>query len=294
MQLYVDEYTDFMANVKHKSLNTIQSYKRDVNHYIEYLNETGINDFDNVTSSNVTSYLTFLEKKGRSASTVSRALAAVRSFYIFMLQNGNIECDPTSKLETPHVERKLPTVLSSSEIEALLSQPNDTDNKGCRDKAMLELLYATGIRVSELISLSVDDINLELNFVKVSGEKKTRIVPFGNKAHKALKKYISQARLDMIKDENEKALFVNCNGSMLSRQGFWKILKQYQHDAKIFTDITPHVLRHSFAAHLLENGADIESIQEMMGHADKTSTQIYSRIVSSKLQDVYLKAHPRA
>ncbi len=294
MQVYIEKYTDFIANVKHKSVNTVESYKRDLNHYIEYLNNSGISNFEAVTANNVTSYLTFLEHKGKAASTVSRALAALKSFYIFMIQNGDIELNPTLKLETPHVERKLPTILSGEEIDALLAQPNESDVKGCRDKAMLELLYATGIRVSELISLNVDDVNLRLNFIKIAGDKKERIVPIGTKAHNALSKYIRKARSKMIKDKTEIALFVNCNGTKLSRQGFWKLLKQYQHDANIQTEITPHVLRHSFAAHLLENGADLKSIQEMMGHADKTSTQIYSRIVSTKLQDVYIKAHPRA
>ena len=293
MQVYIDKYTDFMTNVKHKSISTVESYKRDVNRYMEYLNNSGINNINTVTSNNITSYLSFLEERGKAASTVSRALAALKSFYIFMIQNGSVDNNPTLTLESPHVERKLPTVLSGKEIDALLDAPDSSD-KGCRDKAMLELLYATGIRVSELIELKVSDVNLTLNYIKIYGDKKDRNVPFGNKAHKALVKYIKKIRPNMIKDKSEEYLFVNCNGSKISRQGFWKLVKQYQHDANINKDITPHMLRHSFAAHLLENGADIKSIQEMMGHADKASTQIYSRIVSTKIHDVYAKAHPRA
>lgn len=294
MEIYINEYADFMTNVGHKSLNTVESYKRDVNQYMDYLSDEGVDDPCAVTSQNVDSYLHYLQDCGRAASTVSRALAAVRSFYVFMIQSGNVESDPTAELEVPKVEKKLPVILDGSEVEKLLEQPKCIDGKGYRDKAMLELLYATGIRVSELINLSINDVNLQMSFLRTTGVKKERLIPMGHKAHKALVDYIEKARPGMIKDENEKALFVNCNGARLSRQGFWKLLKNYQIDAGIKTEITPHVLRHSFAAHLLENGAPLQSIQEMMGHADISSTQVYSRLISSKLQSVYAKAHPRA
>lgn len=294
MNTYVDEYTSFMTNVRHKSMNTVESYKRDVTQYITYLNESGIKDATLATKTTVLSYLLSLQKKGKATSTVSRTLASLRSFYLFMMQNGRVTSNPTSNLEAPHVEKKTPQILAGDEVERLLEQPDTSDNKGIRDKAMLELLYATGIRVSELINLDITDINIPMSFIRCRGGRKERIIPMGNKAKEAMDNYINNARDYMLKDENETALFVNCNGMRLSRQGFWKLIKHYRSEAGIQTEITPHTLRHSFAAHLLENGADLHSIQEMMGHADISSTQVYSRVVNSKIKDVYAKAHPRA
>ena len=294
MNTYVKEYTSFMTDIRHKSLNTVESYKRDVTQYISYLDGTGVTDISSTTKTTVLSYLLYLQKEGRASSTVSRTLASLRSYYLFMMQNGVVKSNPTSNLEAPHVEKKIPKILSGEEVELLLEQPKNCDNKGIRDKAMLELLYATGIRVSELINLDVSDVNVPMSFVRCKGGKKERIIPMGHQAKDALENYINNVRKYMVKDENETALFVNCSGARLSRQGFWKLIKYYQHIAGIETDITPHTLRHSFAAHLLENGADLHSIQEMMGHADISSTQIYSRMMNSKSKDVYAKAHPRA
>ena len=294
MNTYVKEYTSFMTDIRHKSLNTVESYKRDVTQYISYLDGTGVTDISSTTKTTVLSYLLYLQKEGRASSTVSRKLASLRSYYLFMMQNGLVKSNPTSNLEAPHVEKKIPKILSGEEVELLLEQPKDCDNKGIRDKAMLELLYATGIRVSELINLDVSDVNVPMSFVRCKGGKKERIIPMGHQAKDALENYINNVRKYMVKDENETALFVNCSGARLSRQGFWKLIKYYQHIAGIETDITPHTLRHSFAAHLLENGADLHSIQEMMGHADISSTQVYSRMMNSKIKDVYAKAHPRA
>ena len=294
MNTYVKEYTSFMTDIRHKSLNTVESYKRDVTQYISYLDGTGVTDISSTTKTTVLSYLLYLQKEGRASSTVSRTLASLRSYYLFMMQNGVVKSNPTSNLEAPHVEKKIPKILSGEEVELLLEQPKNCDNKGIRDKAMLELLYATGIRVSELINLDVSDINVPMSFVRCKGGKKERIIPMGHQAKDALGNYINNVRKYMVKDENETALFVNCSGARLSRQGFWKLIKYYQHIAGIETDITPHTLRHSFAAHILENGADLHSIQEMMGHADISSTQVYSRMMNSKIKDVYAKAHPRA
>lgn len=294
MNTYVKEYTSFMTDIRHKSLNTVESYKRDVTQYISYLDGTGVTDISSTTKTTVLSYLLYLQKEGRASSTVSRTLASLRSYYLFMMQNGAVKSNPTSNLEAPHVEKKIPKILSGEEVELLLEQPKNCDNKGIRDKAMLELLYATGIRVSELINLDVSDVNVPMSFVRCKGGKKERIIPMGHQAKDALENYINNVRKYMVKDENETALFVNCSGARLSRQGFWKLIKYYQHIAGIETDITPHTLRHSFAAHLLENGADLHSIQEMMGHADISSTQVYSRMMNSKIKDVYAKAHPRA
>lgn len=294
MNTYVKEYTSFMTDIRHKSLNTVESYKRDVTQYISYLDGTGVTDISSTTKTTVLSYLLYLQKEGRASSTVSRTLASLRSYYLFMMQNGVVKTNPTSNLEAPHVEKKIPKILSGEEVELLLEQPKNCDNKGIRDKAMLELLYATGIRVSELINLDVSDVNVPMSFVRCKGGKKERIIPMGHQAKDALENYINNVRKYMVKDENETALFVNYSGARLSRQGFWKLIKYYQHIAGIETDITPHTLRHSFAAHLLENGADLHSIQEMMGHADISSTQVYSRMMNSKIKDVYAKAHPRA
>ena len=294
MNTYVEEYTSFMTNVRHKSMNTIESYRRDVTQYITYLAKSGIQDASMATKTTILSYLLSMQKEGKATSTVSRTLASLRSFYLFMMQNGQIASNPTSNLEAPHVEKKQPQILAGRDVELLLEQPKTDDNKGIRDKAMLELLYATGIRVSELINLDIDDINIPMSFIRCRGGKKERIIPMGNKAREAIEKYINSARLYMLKDETETALFVNCSGVRLSRQGFWKLIKHYRNEAGIKTEITPHTLRHSFAAHLLENGADIHSIQEMMGHADISSTQVYSRMMNSKIKDVYAKAHPRA
>ena len=288
MNTYVKEYTSFMTDIRHKSLNTVESYKRDVTQYISYLDGTGVTDISSTTKTTVLSYLLYLQKEGRASSTVSRTLASLRSYYLFMMQNGVVKSNPTSNLEAPHVEKKIPKILSGEEVELLLEQPKNCDNKGIRDKAMLELLYATGIRVSELINLDVSDVNVPMSFVRCKGGKKERIIPMGHQAKDALENYINNVRKYMVKDENETALFVNCSGARLSRQGFWQLI------AGIETDITPHTLRHSFAAHLLENGADLHSIQEMMGHADISSTQVYSRMMNSKIKDVYAKAHPRA
>lgn len=294
MLKYVDAFAIFMDNTRHKSSNTIQSYKRDVSQYIKYLNLNGITDISKTTQKTVTSYLDTLKTQGKASSTVSRTLASLKSFYMFISEENSQITNPTKNLEAPHVEKKLPKVLSTSDVDRLLEQPSQKEPKGIRDKAMLELLYATGIRVSELISLKVSDINLSIGFIKCHTDKKERYIPIGNIAKSALKKYINDARPILASNDNEDILFVNCNGSSLSRQGFWKIIKQYSEQAEISADITPHTIRHSFAAHLLENGADLKSIQEMLGHSDISSTQVYSHLVKSKIKDVYARSHPRA
>lgn len=294
MLKYVDAFAIFMDNTRHKSSNTIQSYKRDVSQYIKYLNLNGITDISKTTQKTVASYLDTLKTQGKASSTVSRTLASLKSFYMFISEENSQIANPIKNLESPHVEKKLPKILSTSDVDRLLEQPSQKEPKGIRDKAMLELLYATGIRVSELISLKVSDINLSIGFIKCHTDKKERYIPIGNIAKTALKKYINDARPILATNDNEDVLFVNRNGSSLSRQGFWKIIKQYSEQARISADITPHTIRHSFAAHLLENGADLKSIQEMLGHSDISSTQVYSHLVKSKIKDVYARSHPRA
>lgn len=294
MTAYIDRYTDFMTNVCHKTLNTIESYKRDVVKYLTYLSKHNVSNLNMTTRTTVLSYLLELQNSGRASSTISRNLASIRSFYEFLKQDGIVEIDPTESLSAPHVEKKPPKVLSSDDVNLLLEQPKLSDNKGIRDKAMLEVLYAAGIRVSELIGLNITDINIQMGFVRCRNSKSERIVPIGSKAVESLRVYLDIARPAMVHDEREMSLFVNCSGGRISRQGFWKIIKQYQHSAGIKTEITPHTLRHSFAAHLIENGADLESIKTMMGHADIASTQVYTCFINEKLKNVYEHAHPRA
>ena len=253
-----------------------------------------IHNIANTNKTTVIAYLLHLQKKGRATSTISRNLASIRSFYQYLTKSGVINSDPTEDLESPKVEKKLPQILSTKEVELLLEQPKCDDLKGYRDKAMLELLYATGIRVSELICLNVSDVNLEMGFIRCNKGNKERMIPIGSLSIQALNEYLTKSRNLLIQRSDEKALFVNVNGKRLTRQGFWKIIKQYKNQAKINKDITPHTLRHSFAAHLLENGADLKSIQEMLGHSDISSTQVYAQIAKNRIKEVYKKTHPRA
>lgn len=294
MEVLVQKYINFLERDKRLSLNTLQSYRRDVEQYITYLAEMNLHNIASTNKVTVITYLLHLQKKGRATSTISRNLASIRSFYQYLAKNKVIEQDPTADLESPKVEKKLPQILSTQEVELLLEQPKCVDLKGYRDKAMLELLYATGIRVSELISLNITDINIDGGFIKCNKGLRERMIPIGSMAITALKEYLSKSRGLLIQRSDEKSVFVNINGKRLTRQGFWKIIKLYKNQAKISKDITPHTLRHSFAAHLLDNGADLRSIQEMLGHSDISSTQIYAQIARNRLKDVYKKTHPRA
>lgn len=290
---YLSEYEIWLAKEKKASANTLSSYLRDVRQFSDWLGGEGI-ALPQATQSDIKQYAKFLNAKGKSDATVVRSIASLKSFYGYMLAAHSILANPAKGFTPSKLERKLPEILSSKEVDLFLDQPDVSDEKGCRDKAMLELLYATGIRVSELISLDIHDINLVLGFIRCTGKGKERIVPLYKAAVRALSTYIERVRPQLLEEPHEPALFVNMNGERMSRQGFWKIVKFYQEKAGIDKDITPHTLRHSFAAHLLENGADLKSIQEMLGHADISSTQIYTQLVNQKLRDVYTKAHPRA
>jgi len=294
MKDLVLSFLTFLEKDKRLSQNTLQSYRRDVEQYITYLNELKIHNVKSTNKATVITYLLHLQKKGRATSTISRNLASLRSFHQYLTKNNVIESDPTDKLESPKVEKKLPQILSTKEVELLLDQPKCDDLKGFRDKAMLELLYATGIRVSELICLDLADVNLDMGFIKCCKGTRERMIPLGSLSIQAINEYLSKSRGLLIQRSDETALFVNVNGKRLTRQGFWKIIKQYKNLAKINKDITPHTLRHSFAAHLLENGADLRSIQEMLGHSDISSTQVYAQIAKNRIKEVYKKTHPRA
>ncbi len=289
----LDLYERYLAEEKKASPNTLSSYLRDVNQFRRWLEGEGLSE-EQAVQADVEAYTKALSAKGKSVATVTRSLASLKSFYAFLQREGRVEANPAKGIAPAKVERKLPQILTSKEVELFLEQPDAADAKGCRDKAMLELLYATGIRVSELIGLDLEHLNLSAGFVRCPGRGKERIIPLYQAAVRALGDYVLHVRPQMLERPNEQALFVNMSGERMSRQGFWKIIKHYQEKAGICKDITPHTLRHSFAAHLLENGADLRSIQEMLGHADISSTQIYTQLVSSKLKHVYNKAHPRA
>lgn len=294
MEDYLALYEDHLLNNKHASANTVASYMRDVRQFEQYVARNLDGDLSAVNKDRITVYFASMTNNGKSPATVARSLASIKGFYTFLQQEGIVEQNPVLSVHVVKAEKKLPQILTGKEVELLLDQPHQTDLKGYRDKAMLEVLYATGIRVSELISLNVDDVNLSVEFVKCSSGAKQRVIPLYPAAVRALEAYISEARPNMIADPNETALFVNLYGERMSRQGFWKIIKHYQQTAGIEKDITPHTLRHSFAAHLLENGADLKSIQEMLGHSDISSTQIYAQLVKQNLKSVYNKFHPKA
>ena len=286
----IKAYENYLSKVKQASANTISSYMRDIRQFAEWLG-TEVAD---ATQQNIAAYLQYLERDGRSAATVSRSLASLKNFYAYLVSSGFCEKTPVTDIHIDRGEKKLPQILTGREIELLLSQPLCVDAKGFRDKAMLEVMYATGIRVSELIDLDIDDVNLEMGVVKCTAAKKTRMIPLYPAALRALTIYIRDIRESMLAASDETALFVNVNGSRMSRQGFWKILKHYQAAAHIEKEITPHTLRHSFAVHLLENGADLNSLQELMGHCDISSTQMYTQLINQKLNKVYKKCHPKA
>ncbi|MBS5046424.1 MAG: site-specific tyrosine recombinase XerD [Firmicutes bacterium] len=291
---YIADYRTWLQEEKHASDNTLSSYLRDINQFKTWLLGAGSPDLRRVKKDTINEYMLYLSGAGKSPATITRCTASLKSFYAYMLGRGAVKTNPAKNVAALKVERKCPEILTSKEVELFLEQPKCVDEKGYRDHAMLELLYATGIRVSELIGLDVGDVNLAGGFIRCRSKTRERIIPLYRTAIKALRDYITDIRPRIISGPDEQALFVNMNGGRMSRQGFWKIIKYYQEKAEISKDITPHTLRHSFAVHLLENGADLRSIQEMLGHADISSTQIYAHIIKKHLKDVYQKAHPRA
>ena len=291
MEKQIKLFLEFLENDKRVSKNTLESYRRDIMQYADYIEENHMN-YTKTSNEEIEEYMDYLKEEGKKASTISRNLASIRSFYQYLIRTKKIKNDPTENIQSPKVEKKIPSVLTSQEVELLLEQPKDVDLKGTRDKAMLEFAYATGMRVTEIISLNIENVDLEQGFVICNTVGKKRNIPLGSISLKALKEYVEKARPILIKDENEKALFVNVNGKRLTRQGFWKIVKYYKEQAHITKDITPHVLRHSFATHLLQNGADLKAIQTMLGHSDISSTQVYMQFQDPALRNVYKKAHP--
>lgn len=293
MEKQLKLFFDFLENEKKLSSNTLQSYKRDIKQFKEYIEGKKTN-YNKATEDTIREYIEHLQDVGKKPSTISRCIASIRSFYQYELKNKKVKKDPTLNIQSPKIEKKAPSTLTSKEVALLLEQPKNFDLKGIRDKAMLEFAYATGMRVTEIISLDITDVNLEEGYVSCKTGKKQRNIPLGKMSLKALKEYVENAREILIKDNDVKALFVNINGRRLTRQGFWKIIKYYKEQAHITKDITPHVLRHSFATHLLQNGADLKSIQIMLGHSDISSTQVYMQFQDEGIKNIYAKAHPRA
>lgn len=295
MEPLIQSFIDYLTVERGLAANTLDSYGRDLKQYCLYLEEGLKISARDASRTTVVAYLLHLQKQGRTTATIARRLAALKSFYQFLVQERLLADDPTADLESPKQQKKLPRVLTVKEVEVLLNQPRTLLPSGRRDKAMLEILYATGIRVSELVSLDVEDVNLNLGYVRCLGKgNKERIVPIGSAAIRAVSSYLERAREELLRDADERALFVNHQGKRLTRQGFWKIIKRYAREAGINKPITPHTLRHSFATHLLENGADLRSVQELLGHADISTTQIYTHVTRGHLKDVYARAHPRA
>lgn len=293
VQKSIDAFVMYLHDVKKTSYNTEMSYKRDLNKMNKFLEGKGINKLSQLNDEAMVSYVLFLHENNFANSTISRHIAAIKSWNLFMLKEGMIDIDFGQNLKAPKIEKKVPGILQMDEVVKLLEEPKGKNPKELRDKAMLELLYATGIRVTELITLTTSQLNMQMNYIVCNDGYKDRIIPFGMKARDALLNYLEYSRNIMINNPKSDVLFVNCSGQSMSRQGFWKLIKYYATKAGITMEITPHTLRHSFAAHLVENGADLKSVQEMLGHSDISTTQIYANLNQNKLRDVYSKAHPR-
>lgn len=286
----IQEFITYLRNDKKSSANTEASYRRDLQKAAAFFAQQQITDVREITSTNIRSYLLYLEKQNFSSATVSRNVASLHAFFHFLFKARKIEEDPSEKLHPPKVEKKMPVILSVAQVDKLMKQPNLETVKGIRDRAMLELLYATGIRVSELINLTLSDVNLQLNFIICHDRE--RMIPFGDAARKSLQLYLGSARPRLVEGTDCQYLFPNCSGKQMSRQGFWKLLKGYAMDAGIQEDITPHTLRHSFAAHLIQNGANVRDVQQMMGHSDVSTTQMYVQMNMDHMRSVYDQYHP--
>lgn len=294
MEHLINEFMEYLQNEKNISGNTELSYRRDLKKMAAYFDQAGVQKMEEVTEADLKVYLGEMRKEKFAPATISRNIASIRAFFHYLLKKGIIREDPSEYLKAPKIQKKTPEFLTVEEVDRLLRQPSSETGKGIRDKAMLELLYATGMRVSELLNLQIEDINLSFGYVICHDSEKERVLPIGNVSRDALVRYMDKARKLFVKDTKETALFTNCSGKAMSRQGFWKVLKGYAEAAGIHRDITPHTLRHSFAVHMLQNGADIKSVQEMLGHSDISSTQVYLGLDPVKMRDVYMKAHPRS
>ena len=293
MEKEIGAFITYLHNVKNTSGNTEMSYRRDLEKVLHFMASRGIQEVKDVTAQDLIDYVKYLEDSKFAAATVSRNIASLKAFYHYMVQEGLVAEDISDKLKAPKIEKKAPEIMTPDEVVRLLDQPSGNSPKEIRDKAMLELLYATGIRVTELITLTLSDVNMQMNFILCRDRNKERIIPFGAAAKAAMERYLNGTREEMLENKKSDVLFANCSGQPMSRQGFWKLIKHYAKKADIQADITPHTLRHSFAAHLVENGADLRSVQEMLGHSDISTTQIYANLNHNHIREVYAKAHPR-
>ena len=294
MESIFTEFDQFLSQEKKLAQNSLEAYRRDIRGFGLFLRSREIHNLEEVNSAIIVAFILSLKNENRSPSTINRKVAAIRSLFHFLIDKGFVSINPALNVKSPRVEKKPPEYLSIEEVENLLAQPDDS-NKGVRDKAILELLYATGMRVSEIIEMDVNDANTKMGFVACSGEHgKARIIPLGRPARAALETYVKAYRCTFVKDEEQNALYVNYAGDRLTRQGLWKIIKYYADKAGIDKKITPQILRHSFAVHMIQNGADIKSIQELLGHEDVTATQVYLIATKNRIKEVYDKSHPRA
>lgn len=293
MERDIQTFVLYLRDVKKASDNTIMSYGRDLNKFRDYFEQQGVFEVNQITQTGLNSYVLYLEKMKFTPATISRNIASIKAFYHYLFKQRIIEDDISDILRAPKIEKKMPGIMTMKQVTDLLEQPSADTPKQLRDRAMLELMYATGIRVSEIITLKFSDVNLQMGFLACKEASKERVIPFGNKARSALLDYIEKGREALVVNPDSEVLFLNCYGQEMSRQGFWKLIKHYASLAGIKEEITPHTLRHSFAAHLVENGADLKSVQEMMGHSDLASTQIYASMNQNRIRDVYKKAHPR-
>lgn len=294
MNSALQDFLIYLKDVKNASGNTIASYQQDLKRLFGYLEKQNVTDTQKISETILNSYILNMEREGRSPATVSRHLASIKAFILYLIKRGILHEDPTERMHNPKVEKKAPVALTLDEIKRLFEEPDVSSYKGIRDKAMLELLYATGIRVSELVSLQISDVNIKNKYVTIRNIKNERVIPFGSMAKQALETYLLQARDKFVDKAESDMLFTNLNGEKMSRQGFWKIMKSYGKEAGITKEITPQILRHSFAVHMMENGADLQSVGELLGHIDVTSTQVYMQGRQKKLREVYIEAHPRA
>ena len=293
MQKEIDAFISYLHNVKKTSTNTELSYQRDLKKFVVFLEKRNISTLKEVKEDDLSAYMEYMVTEDFKPATISRNVASIKALFHFLAYEGMVDEDISGVLKAPKIEKKAPEIMTMTEVNTLLEQPKGDTPKEIRDKAMLELLYATGIRVSELITLKNEDLNLQMNYIICNHGGKERIIPFGLKARNALLNYLEHSREALVMNNKSDELFVNCSGVPMSRQGFWKLIKYYSRKAGITTDITPHTLRHSFAAHLVENGADLKSVQEMLGHSDISTTQIYANMNHNHLREVYQKAHPR-
>jgi integrase/recombinase XerD len=294
MKELIDIFLSYLSVERGLARNTIIAYKEDLEHYIDFLTELHIDTFSKTTKNEIFNFMLNQKNKGISANSVARRLAAIKVFYRFLVRERLLKSDPTSLIDSPKLWKKIPQTLSLNEVDALLSQPNLRDPQGIRDKAILETFYATGMRVSEAVNLKIDNLNFEIGFLRCIGKgNKERIIPLGKKAISSLKRYLETARKQVLKQKKSEFVFLNRSGKRISRQSLWKIIKRYAKEARIKKPIRPHILRHSFATHLLERGADLRSVQEMLGHSDISTTQIYTHISKDRLKTIHRMFHPR-